>query len=124
MRLIARVGLTTLLFVVTDAASARPVFTIPNVNPESIKEVDETMRGDDEKTSIPAYLEGAQCGGWDKNIGVSAYIANVWGLPGRYHDWAGDIRSGMGTRLDGNGNDDPDDDYDFPDSTRGLSTAC
>ncbi len=63
MRLIARVGLTTLLFVVTDAASARPVFTIPNVNPESIKEVDETMRGDDEKTSIPAYLEGAQCGG-------------------------------------------------------------
>ncbi len=124
MRLIARVGLLTVLFSMGFSVSAREPFRLPGARPTSIKEVDEAMRGDDEKTSIPAYLEGAQCGGWNKDINVNGYIANVWGVPGRYHDWAGDVTSGMGTRFDSDGDGDLDNDYDFPDSAEGLTTAC
>lgn len=130
MRSIARMGMAMALLAACSTAAARGQFTLPGGVPGSIRDVVNAVRGPiagedpDEKRHIPVYLEGAQCGGWDKDIGVNPYIANVWGLPGRYHDWSGDIRSGMGTRFDSNGNDDLDDDYDFPDSAQGLSTAC
>lgn len=130
MRSIARMGMAVALLAAYSTAAARGQFTLPGGMPDSIRDVVNAVRGPiageepDEKRHIPVYLEGAQCGGWNKDIGVNPYISNVWGLPGRYHDWAGDIRSGMGTRFDSNGNDDPDDDYDFPDSTEGLTTAC
>lgn len=125
MRPIARVGLLTAMVAASSAVSAREPFRLEGGGrPTSIKQVSDTMRGDDPETTIPLYLEGAQCGGWDKEIEVGEYIATVRELPGRRHDWSGDIRSGMGTRIDADGNGDPDDDYEFPDTTEGLTTAC
>ena len=124
MRHIARAWLLVVLLATASATFAREPFQLPGSRPTSIQQVDEAMRGEEEETSIPAYLEGAQCGGWDKETGVAPYIANVWGVPGRRHDWSGDIRSGMGVRIDGDGDGDTEDEYEFPDSTRGLTTAC
>ncbi len=117
-------GLLLALLATTASADARDNFRIPDARPTSIRAVDEAMRGEDEKTAIPAYLEGAQCGGWDRELDVDGFIAEVHDLPGRPHDWDGDIPSGMATREDANRNDNPDDDYDYPDSAQGLMTAC
>ncbi len=131
MRWIAHGGLLVMLFGVAAVASARDPFRIPNGRPSSIRDVVEVLRGpieEDEETDedrhLPAYLEGAQCGGWDKGLGVEPYIADVQGLPGRPHDWDGDVRSGMATRTDVDGDGDANNDYAFPDDTIGLTTAC
>lgn len=130
MRTTVRVGLLTLLFVVAQESMARPAFTVPSARPDSIEEVVSAIRGPlegeepDPKRHLPLYLEETQCGGWSKDVEVGGYIATVRGLPGRPHDWEGDVRSGMGVRLDSNSDGDPDNDYEFPDTTEGLATAC
>ncbi len=117
-------GLLGALLSVAIPLSAREQFRLPGGTPESIDEVVKAMRGGDPKTSIPAYLQESMCGGWDKNIGVGAYMSTVRGVPGRPHDWAGDITSGMGVRIDANGDKDSDNDYQYPESAVGLDTAC
>lgn len=124
MRIIARMGLVGSLFLVAASVIAREPFQLERSRPESTQELQDVLRGDDPETSIPAYLDDAQCGGWDKNTGVEPYIATVQGLPGRPHDWDGDVRSGMATRTDTNGNNNPNDDFVFPDSARGFATSC
>ncbi len=131
MRLIVRLfvqqrslGLLLALCCVSETAIAREPFQLREADIPSLRSITDALRGNDPTTSIPAYLEGAQCGGWDKETDVGGFMAQVWGVPGRRYDWAGDIRSGMGKRIDADGNDNPDDDYEFPDTAQGLATAC
>lgn len=118
------IGLLFVLWCISQTSVAREPFRLQKNGLPSLQGINDALRGNDPATSIPAYLEGAQCGGWDKETDVDGFIAHVWGVPGRRYDWAGDIRSGMGKRIDSNGNGNPDDDYEFPDSAKGLTTAC
>lgn len=131
MRLIARMGLVATLFsVAAGMAVAREPFRIPGGRPTSIREVVDVLRGPlngedaDEERHLQSYLENTQCGGWDRGAGVEPYIAEVHGLPGREHDWNGNVLSGMATRVDGDGDGDENNDYTFPERTRGLGTVC
>lgn len=131
MRFLARMGLLATLTCVFGAAAAREPFRIPGGTPTSIREVVDVLRGPiedgeepDEDRHLSVYLENAQCGGWDTGLGVEGYVADVRGLPGREHDWDGDVLTGMATRADADGDGNPDNDYAFPDSARGLATAC
>lgn len=117
-------GFTVALLLSATVVSAKEPFRLPTTRPTSIQEVVRSLRQGDPSTSIPSYLEGVRCGGWDKNTSVAGFIATVEGVPGRRHDWNGDIPSGMGTRRDTDGNGDKDDDFEFPDKTDGLATTC
>ncbi len=72
---------------------------------------------------IPDYLESLQCGGW-KDETIERAVAAVSGLPGRNGDWDGAILSGMATRRDENFDQNKDNDFIFPDTALGLTTAC
>ncbi len=71
---------------------------------------------------IPAYLQGAQCGGWsaNPNESVAGKIATVAGLPGHASQWNGVIPSGMGKRIETGA----DGGFQYPDNAKGLTTAC
>lgn len=120
-RLAASVGFA-LGFV--PAAFARGPLDLGDQTPQDYDQVQQAI------DRIEPYLEEAQCGGWkDESVGVSdasrmTKIASVQGLPGRYHQWNGAIHSGMGTRIDENGNANKDDDFFWPEDTRGLVSSC
>jgi hypothetical protein len=100
-------------------------FLIPSVSAFSLSPATPQNYGEVEREleKIPPELEKAQCGGWDDRS-ASGTIATVRGVPGRNGVWNGNIRSGMATRKDDNGNTNIDDDFQFPDTTAGLTTAC
>jgi hypothetical protein len=92
-------------------------WSISNQTPQSFDDVKTAIQ------QIPQELDKAKCGGWaDESVGGK--IATVNGVPGRQHVWNGSILSGMATRADSNGNQNIDDDFSFPDATKGLMTAC
>lgn len=72
---------------------------------------------------IPDYLEASQCGGWNTRS-VENTIATVKNLPGRNGVWNGAILSGMATRKDENNDGNTDNNFIFPDTAIGLTTAC
>lgn len=91
---------------------------IDDQTPQSYDDVETVV-----DTKIPQNLEELQCGGWKVET-VNGKISQVSGVPGRVTQWNGSIVSGMGTRIDTNGNGDKNDDYIFPDSTTGLTVSC
>lgn len=139
MQSIARMGLLVAVLSTASDVSARAPYTIPTARPASIREVKEVLRGGGARQSVTDYLEEAMCGGWDKEIdvgkidnfnnaeerAVSGFMSRVVGVPGRQHWWSGDIRSGVGIRYDSDDlGDSKDDEYEYPDTTKGFTTAC
>lgn len=88
--------------------AAREPYTIPNPLPYTYDEIHSVVYDD-----IPAYLDGAQCGGY-ANTSVEGRIASVTGVPGRDGEWDGAIATGMAKRLDT---------FTYPDEATGLSIA-
>lgn len=119
MRLRLVCGAGALLFLIAPSVAMGGDVEIPTQAPASLQEAKKVIN----QQIIPA-LEAAKCGGWDTNVSVDGAIAQVGGVPGRPADWDGNILSGMATRLDVNGNQNVNDDYQFPQNTRGLVTAC
>lgn len=99
-------------------AAARAPLTIDTATPDTFEQARSQLN------QIPSYLEGAQCGGWNLAESVEGKIPVVQGVPGRRGVWNGEVFSGMAKRADANGNDNIDDDFEFPATAGGLSTAC
>lgn len=126
-RLAAAVG--SVLLLLASPVIARDTFEIPDSFPKTYGDLFKVIREqtdeekkvtdqdkDEEKENIEAYLAGAQCGGWYKNVSVAGKIATVTGAPGHAGQWDGNIPSGMGVR---------DDAFSYPqEETIGLSTSC
>lgn len=98
-------------------AFARDPLNLGDQTPQDYDQVEEAIE------QIEPYLEAAQCGGW-LDESVEGKISSVQGVPGRNHDWNGAILSGMGTRTDANGNGNSNDDFIWPDTTRGFVSSC
>lgn len=100
------------------SASAGFAFSVGDQTPQDYDSIEPIIT-----EQIPEQFEEMQCGGW-KDATVNGKIADVTGVPGRRTQWDGAMLSGMGTRIDGNGDGDKDNDYVWPESTAGLTTAC
>ncbi|HVW66992.1 MAG TPA: hypothetical protein VHA78_04675 [Candidatus Peribacteraceae bacterium] len=103
------VFLAILLGLSSGTAFARDPLTIQDQNPQDFQSVQNDLQ------KIPPYLAQVQCGGWNLNESVDGKIAQVSGVPGHFGQWDGNIVSGMGTRVGS---------FQFPDSARGLTSAC
>ncbi len=106
------------LLLLASPVLARDPFQIPNAVPGSYEDLYKIIKKDlqgDEKTNASAYLEKAQCGGWNMEESVGGKIATVSNVPGHNGDWAGDIPSGMALR---------DEDLSYAEGADGLSTLC
>ncbi len=113
-----RASIGGVLLLLSSPVSARDVFTIPNDIPASYADLYKTIKKDlaaDAKENISAYLDDAQCGGWNMDLSVKDRIASVRNAPGRPGDWDGNIPSGMAVRDAG---------MTYPDAAVGLITAC
>lgn len=106
-----------LLGFLIPAASARGGLSVSPATPANYDAIQVDL------DNIPPYLEESQCGGWEDRS-VEGTIATVQGVPGRNGVWNGNILSGMGMRKDENEDDDSDNDFIFPDTAKGLTTAC
>lgn len=109
------VGLT--LGLLSQTVIAREPLRVNTETPANYDMVKEDL------DKIPDYLEASQCGGWDTRS-VENTIATVSNVPGRNGVWNGAILTGMATRKDENNNTNIDDDFIFPNTTTGLTTAC
>lgn len=123
------------LLLLASPAIARDAFEIPTSFPKTYEDLYKVIKGqtadekkelekdtkkkeDTEKENIPAYLGGAQCGGWYANMSVEGKIATVTNAPGHTGQWNGNIPSGMASR---------DANLTYPNDTqgvKGLATAC
>lgn len=108
----------SLLGFLIPSVSARDAFFISPATPANYDAAQQELE------KIPEYLEASQCGGWDTNKSVEGTIATVQGVPGRNGVWDGNILSGMSTRKDENADGSIDNDFIFPDTTTGFTTAC
>ncbi len=95
---------------------ARETLTV-NDNPSNYDDIQTEL------DKIPSYLESLQCGGW-RDESVSGKIAVISGLPGRNGDWDDAIHAGVAARRDENQDLNRDNDFIYPDTANGLSTAC
>jgi len=122
-----RAAIGGVLLLLAAPAWARETFKIPNTLPGSYEDLYKVIKKDlekdgdtdkqkqKEKENISAYLDKAQCGGWNMELSVEGRIAKTENLPGREGDWKGNIPSGMALR---------DDALTYPDGATGLFTAC
>lgn len=107
---------------------ARDPYTL-NPFPDTLREIFDTFDSGN-NDSIPVYLNGAQCGGWNKSLQVGptpgdGRVARVDGFPGRPYSPLGNIDSGMAWRIDRVEVDGEQlDTFEFPQTTTGLSTVC
>ncbi len=106
-----------LLGLLSQTTFARAPFTVSPATPSTYDDVEKDLE------KIKPYLEESQCGGWQDDT-VEGKISTVTGLPGRNGVWDGAILTGVSTRKDENGNSNIDDDFQFPQTTMGLTTAC
>lgn len=107
-----------LLSIPTGVILARAPLTISTDQPVDYNAVERDL------SSVDSYLNGAKCGGYDLDESVEGKVATLARAPGRPAEWDGNILLGMGTREDVNANGNPDDDFRFPTTTLGLTTAC
>jgi len=113
-----RAAIGSALLLLAGPALARDVFEIPTSFPDTYKDLFKVVKKDlgaDEKKNVSAYIDKAQCGGWNLDESVGGKIADVSSVPGHRGQWDGDIPSGMAVR---------DEDLSYPDGATGLSTAC
>ncbi len=106
-----------LLGLLSPSAIARAPLTVSSSTPATYEDVEKQL------DQIFPYLEASQCGGWQDDT-VEGKISTVTGLPGRNGVWNGAILTGVATRKDENGNRNIDDDFLWPPTTGGLTTAC
>lgn len=98
-------------------AFAREPLDLGDQTPQDFDQVEEAIG------QIEPYLEESQCGGWTDDT-VEGKISSVTGVPGRRHDWDGAPLSGMGKRTDADGDGNLNNDFVWPEETRGLVTSC
>ncbi len=122
-----RASIGGVLLLLATPTLARDVFEIPSTFPGTYEELYKVIKKDldkdndkdkqkqKEKENISAYLDAAQCGGWNMELSVEGRIADTENLPGHEGDWKGNIPSGMALRND---------DLTYPDGAAGLFTAC
>lgn len=108
----------TVLCLSAGSVFARETLKIATDKPADFQAVQDELR------NIDDYLSGVQCGGFNGTQSVAGRIAEVRGVPGRNGDWYAAPLSGMGLRADENGNGNRDDDFIYPDTGDGLTTAC
>lgn len=111
------------------SAAARAPFVLDPV-PETIEEIFGLLRPEN-PASIPAYLEGAQCGGWNQTLhigekgvetGAPGFVARVEGFPGKNYLPIEDIDAGVAKSIDTGGA--KDDGFFFPANADGKTTVC